>query len=379
MPVLTQADIRALLDASNGPCVSIYLPTHRAGREVMQDPIRFKNLLRQAENELQAAGLRSPEVRERLAPFHERLNDTYFWQHQKDGLAVFALAGSHHLYQLPWWVPELCVVSNRCHLKPLVPALGGEHGFHVLTLSARRVTLYRSAGRELERMSPEGLNEEYLRLATEPEGARSRHHHSAGESSAFHSHGGGDEEKKVRLTEAFRWVDKELAAALADSEDPIILAGVDYLQSLYRSVAKQENLLPQGVGGNVDELSSGELFSRSKPVAAAFYANQQRQERERFHEAAPAGLASNHLETVLNAVSDGRVDTLFVAVGAPQVWGRFDPDTRQLSYAQSTDHTAYDLLDYAVMEAHRCGAALHTAAAGELPGGGDVAAIFRFA
>jgi len=344
----------------------------------MQAPIRFKNLLRQAENELQAAGLRTPEIRQRLEAFHDRLGDSYFWQHQKDGLAAFSLPGTHHLYQLPWSVPELCVVSSRCHLKPLVPAFSGEPGFYLVTLSAKRVALYRGAGRQLAQVTPEGLQEEYARLATEPEGARSRHHHSAGESSAFHSHGGGDEEKKVRLSEAFRWVDKEVAAALADSEDPVMLAGVDYLQSLYRSVTGMRKLLPQGIGGNVDDHSASDLWNKAQPVAAEFYAGQERLARERFHTAAPGGLTSNELEAVLNAACDGRIDTLFVALGA-QVWGRFDPQTRALSFAPSTDHTACDLLDFAAIESHRSGAKLHAVAAGEVPGGGDVAAIFRFA
>ncbi|HDI61237.1 MAG TPA: hypothetical protein ENF48_12955, partial [Desulfobacteraceae bacterium] len=41
-------------------CVSIYMPTHRAGRQAEQDPIRFKNLLREVENRFLAQGLRSP-------------------------------------------------------------------------------------------------------------------------------------------------------------------------------------------------------------------------------------------------------------------------------------------------------------------------------
>jgi len=28
-------------------CISLFMPTHRAGRETEQDPIRFKNLLRE--------------------------------------------------------------------------------------------------------------------------------------------------------------------------------------------------------------------------------------------------------------------------------------------------------------------------------------------
>jgi hypothetical protein len=39
------------------PAVSIMMPTHHAGPEVRQDPIRFKNMLRQIEGELEGRGL----------------------------------------------------------------------------------------------------------------------------------------------------------------------------------------------------------------------------------------------------------------------------------------------------------------------------------
>jgi hypothetical protein len=49
------------------PADSIYLPTHIAGREIPQDPIRLKNLLSSAEERL-AATWRRPEIEDFLGP-----------------------------------------------------------------------------------------------------------------------------------------------------------------------------------------------------------------------------------------------------------------------------------------------------------------------
>lgn len=35
------ADLRRLVESVEGPCVSIYVPTHRAGPEIREDPIRL--------------------------------------------------------------------------------------------------------------------------------------------------------------------------------------------------------------------------------------------------------------------------------------------------------------------------------------------------
>jgi len=77
------------LDSHSDWCVSLFMPTHRAGRETEQDPIRFKNLLREAEERLMGKGLRSPEVQEIVKRPQLLLQDQGFWQRQSDGLAVF--------------------------------------------------------------------------------------------------------------------------------------------------------------------------------------------------------------------------------------------------------------------------------------------------
>jgi hypothetical protein len=54
--LFTKTDLQRLALRRHGPCVSVFLPTHRAGREVEQAPMRLKNLLRQETDALK--GLR---------------------------------------------------------------------------------------------------------------------------------------------------------------------------------------------------------------------------------------------------------------------------------------------------------------------------------
>ena len=62
MDILKQKDLQQLLETSEELCVSMYMPTHRVGREQQQDPIRFKiwSLGRRKNCSIMAtAGLRS--------------------------------------------------------------------------------------------------------------------------------------------------------------------------------------------------------------------------------------------------------------------------------------------------------------------------------
>ena len=56
MDILTRAELEQLMRKEQPGCVSIYLPTHRTGVETQQDPIRLKNLLREAEKQLSCPG-----------------------------------------------------------------------------------------------------------------------------------------------------------------------------------------------------------------------------------------------------------------------------------------------------------------------------------
>ncbi len=66
MDLLQKDELKTLIQKPEGPCVSIYMPTHRAFPDTKQDPIRFKNLLREAEERLKQAGFRSLEAKKLL-------------------------------------------------------------------------------------------------------------------------------------------------------------------------------------------------------------------------------------------------------------------------------------------------------------------------
>ena len=55
-------DLHSLDLRGEGPCVSLFLPTHRAGRDVQQAPIRLRKLLRQAADRLEADGVDASDI-----------------------------------------------------------------------------------------------------------------------------------------------------------------------------------------------------------------------------------------------------------------------------------------------------------------------------
>jgi hypothetical protein len=54
---------------------------------------------------------------------------------------LFLSPGAFHSYRLPLSFGELAVISDRYHLKPLLPLLAGDGSFYVLALSQNEVRL----------------------------------------------------------------------------------------------------------------------------------------------------------------------------------------------------------------------------------------------
>ena len=82
LTTITREEIRELLQLPGKPCVSIYMPTVRAGLEAQQNPIRLKNLLRSVHEKLAETGMESTEAAELMAPVRELVDDPTFWQEQ---------------------------------------------------------------------------------------------------------------------------------------------------------------------------------------------------------------------------------------------------------------------------------------------------------
>src|SRR5438067_12039225 len=94
-------DMDELLAFDKSPAISIYLPTHSAGREVRQDAIRLRKMLSEAAKRLGASDMRGPEIDTLLQPARRLVDDEEFWRHQEQGLAVFLGPGFERLPKLP--------------------------------------------------------------------------------------------------------------------------------------------------------------------------------------------------------------------------------------------------------------------------------------
>jgi hypothetical protein len=373
---------KIFLPGHTGWCVSLFMPTHRAGRETEQDPIRFKNLLGEVEQRLLAGDLRPPEVQEMLQPARRLLQDPIFWRHQSDGLAVFFTTEDFHFFRLPLAFEELVVISKRFHIKPLLPILASDGHFYILALSQNQVRLLegtRNTVDEIELESTPGSlaeafgsehSEKQLQFHTKtPSGPGTR-------AAVFHGHDAG-ERAKDRVLQWFRMIDKELPNLLADRRSPVVLAGVENLFPLYREANTYPNLLDMGIPGNPEDLKPEELHTRAWPLVEPIFVKARGNEAARYQQLAGTGQTTTDVKEAVLAAYHGRVETLFVAVRV-QVWGNFDPDTNAVHVRHEPESGDEDILDLAAIHSLLNGGTVYAVEPDQVPDQAFLAAIFRY-
>jgi hypothetical protein len=363
-------------------CVSIFMPTHRAGRATEQDPIRFKNLLSEVEQRLRDKGMRTPVIRDMLKPTENLLTNSDFWRHQSDGLAVFLSLEEFHYYRLPIPFKELVVISHRFHVKPLLPFFTGDGHFYILTLSQNLVRLlegtrYLVDEIDIESM-PKNLSEalqfdqfeKHLQFHTgAPSGAGER-------AGVFHGHHPSDEEKK-KIRRWFQKIDAELPNLINGGHSPIVLAGVEYLHPIYKEVSSYPNVLDKGIMGNPDELKPEELHKKAWKLVQPHFMQELEKAIEKYNVFSERSRTTTDIKEAVVASHHGRVDVMLVATGN-QIWGRYDEDKSEVIVHEKPEPGDFDLLDFVAAETILNSGTVYAVEADKMPDHASLAVIFRY-
>ena len=383
MDTITMKELKTFLPRHPGWHVSLFMPTHRTGRETEQDPIRFKNLLREAEERLLAKGLRSPDVREMLKPAKRLLQEPSFWRNQSHGLAVLLTSEEFHFYRLPLPFEELVVISQCFHLKPLFPFFASDGHFYILALSQNQVRLLEGTRHTVDEINLESMPASMAEAFQHERFERESQSHtvtSEGQrrsSTAFHGHDLGDE-GKGRILRWFRRIDDELPNLFIGRQSPMVLAGVEYLFPLYKEANTYPHLLEEGIAGNPEELTPEELHARAWPLVQPTFMEAREEAVARYSQLVGTGQTTADVREAVLAAHRGRVNVLFVALGI-QVWGKFDPSTDTVHLHQDHEPGDEDLLDLTAIQSILNGGTVYAVEPEQVPEhGAPLAAVFRY-
>jgi peptide subunit release factor 1 (eRF1) len=175
-------------------------------------------------------------------------------------------------------------------------------------------------------------------------------------------------------------LDDGIMRVVEDSTIPMVIAGVDYLLPIFRETTSYKNVLEEDIVGSQDRQDLTELHTEAWKLVEPIFRENQQKAIDRFlaFHGQQNGLAVNDLDSAVKAAIGGRVETLIVPLGV-QKWGYYDPTTDSVRFDAKSSPENEDMINYAAAQTIVNSGNVYALPADQVPGGGDVAAILRYA
>jgi Bacterial archaeo-eukaryotic release factor family 3 len=327
---MNRSNVRLLQSIRGYPLVSILLPTHRTSPDNLQDPIRVKNLVRQATERL-LTEFSKREVEPLLAQL-ESLAARIDYRYTLDGLALFVNRDLAREFYLPFAVKQRVIIGENFATRDLVLALNRSPRYWVLVLSEKPTRLY------------EGLRTDLVQVA---EGGFPMTHEGPGGTEPLP--GGFGIRKSAyrdeRQRQFFRQVDAAFGQMAAEDPLPTVLVGVDRYLAFFDEVSDNKDQIVATLTGSHDKTYPPELAKLVWPLMQDHLARLRHQVLIELQKAVGARQHASGISDVWRAAQEGRGATLLVEQDY-HCPARLDASGLHLTPAD--DPTASDVIDDAV-------------------------------
>ncbi len=388
MRQITTGQLTKFLTVHQPPCISLYLPTHRSHPENQQDPIRYRNLLKQTKVSL-LQNHPKLDVNTHLEQFRAIATDEGFWNHRTEGLAILGSSDTFQVFELQRTTPELVVVADSFHMKPLLRIVQSADRYQILALNRHEAKLYEGNRDALDRVElaegdPDTIEEALGDELTEPhhtvasyggKGGRAGRHAAP---SIHHGHGQKKDEVEIDNDRFFRAIDRAILEHHSrPSGLPLMLAALPEHHALFRKVSHNPFLMDVAIGLDSGLISADHLRSEAWQAMEPKFQEKVAKLVEKFEEARSRHLGSADLTDIAPALIAGRVGILLVEADR-QIPGKLDPASGRIECADLADPVIDDVLDDLAEIAFKMGGEVVVIPAEHMPTTSGAAATYRF-
>lgn len=384
MRQITADLLTTFLAVHEPPCISLYMPTHRVHPDNQQDPLRYRNLLKEMDTSLR---MKYPtrQVRLLLEKFQELAHDESFWSHRTDGLAILSSPDTFQLFELQRTVSILLVVADSFHMKPLLRALQAADRYQILGLNRHEAKLYEGNRDSLDEVElaeavPGTIEEALGDELTEPYTTVASYGSGAGGPGLAMHHGHGQKKDEVEIDNDrfFRAIDRAILEYHSGPTGlPLMLAALPEHHELFHRVSHNPFLLAEGINLDPQSISADRLRAEAWRVMEPQYLERLTKLGEHFEQAQSKQLGSADLTEVAQALVAGRVGTLLIEADR-QIPGTVDPASGRVEFGALGHPEVDDLLDDLAELTLKMGGEVIVIPAERMPSTTGAAATYRF-
>ncbi|WP_339626616.1 hypothetical protein [uncultured Winogradskyella sp.] len=317
MPLVTKKEIAKLHHINQDYCVSIFIPTHRAGKEVQQqqDTLLLKVQLQDVKKKLAKKGCNKTDIEAITAPIQQLIDDHLFWRQQSDGLAIFTTKNYYQKYTLPIYFEAFNYIDDAFYLKPLLPLFVGDGHFYIMTLQLEMVNLYECTQHSVTQIIINDLIPKHIKDSVgsdyEEKNMQFRTQQAFNEQVMYHGQDAVKGKIKKEIKTYFRAINDGLKPILKDKNIPFLLASQDYLFDIYKSVNTYSNFFDKNIKSNLKVSDILDLHELAWERIAPIFDKERKEKIARFAELQGTGKTAIEIEGILPKAFEGKIEALF--------------------------------------------------------------------
>ncbi|MFW6019323.1 MAG: hypothetical protein ACOCPM_01975 [Bacteroidales bacterium] len=343
--IISKVKVRELAKVQAPNCVSIFLPTMRAGIEIeKKQQIRLKNILKALKQDFKNDNWREQDITNYLQPLADLMEDGNFWRNQLDGLALFLNSNGLEYFSLPIRFRESYYVHDHFYLKPVLPLFNNDGRFFILALNLKQVKLYEASRFSINEIKIDdlvpdniqdvvGYDYEQKTLQSRPDkGGRMKY--------ATHGHGSGKDDKDKEIMAFMQAVNRGLMEVLKDEEIPLLLFMEGQHKGEFEKVFDYNHVYSDYVNRNPENLDIQTIHQLAYEKIEPYFMKSLREYAEQIKEKSATDYVSKDYSDILPAAFEGRVEALFLADGKEQ-YGSYDGQAHEVKLDnEKTDDNA---------------------------------------
>jgi len=289
--------INELNRQSGKASVTITAKTHRTRPDFQKDPIRIKNLIKEAEQRL-SEEYSAEIVKERIEQLN-KLSSTIDHSQNREGLILVVNDKISRYYQLPVEVESRVVINHHFATRDLVRASREQASYYILVLSRRQARLIAATNNHPDFEFTEDfpiindIIEDDTHKLTMAQGT------------------------DLLIEGFFKKVDKALQRVMNNKPAPVILATEERNYNHFTKVAERPIVVGH-LNQNRDHEETDQLVRESWPLVKDHLNKMNKQRLEELQEAINQQRFLIDLSDIWRAVNEGRGRTVFVKRGFHQ-------------------------------------------------------------
>jgi len=305
--MITKQEIKKLQEHQGYPCLSLFIQTHKTMPERLQDPIKVKDMIKEATEKL-FSEFEKDQVLD-LVQALDNLSAKIDYTKSLDGLALFVAHDFAQSYVLPFVVHPKIVIDKIFATKELIRGMISEIPYWVLSISQKPTRLFKGQGNHLLEV------EDDPELVQNMQGFPFSLNYDVTSDREKNAYGVGDLDASYlthQLDQFMHQLDDLLSTKLAHEHLPIVIMGTQKNRAAFEKITKFKKDIISQIEGDYTHLAPHDIEKIVNKEMIDYFAQEEAKTVAHLTEALGTEHCVMGIKDVWRQARNGKVRTLII-------------------------------------------------------------------